>query len=88
MIDMPFRRQRTFSARKNIIYGTAHLSELQSKYNQQLILTAAAYNAVNRPSTIGWTPGLMGLVWSLSKTFPYEETRGYVRLVFTQSCIL
>lgn len=82
MIDMPFSQTKDlFQPEKNIIYGTAHLSELQSKYNQQLILTAAAYNASEQAIHNWMDTRFNGSSLEFIEDIPYEETRGYVRLV-------
>lgn len=70
-----------FDTRTNILLGTALLSQLQKKFNNQFILKTAAYNA-NEKAIHGW----LKTRWNhdpveFIEDIPYEETRSYVKLV-------
>lgn len=60
-----------FNARQNILGGTRFLRILANKFNGDLVLTVAAYNAGE------------GAVIKYRGVPPYEETRRYVRRVLT-----
>jgi soluble lytic murein transglycosylase len=71
----------------NIRLGTRYLEKMQSRFNNNLALATAAYNAgPNRIS--GWLPesGTMPAdLWI--ETLPYRETRNYVRRVLESRVI-
>lgn len=60
-----------FDARQNILGGTRFLRVLANRFNGDLVLTVAAYNAGS------------GAVDRYGGVPPYEETRRYVRRVLT-----
>jgi len=70
-----------YDTKTNILLGTALLSQLQKKFNNQFILKTAAYNA-NEKAIHGW----LKTRWNhdpieFIEDIPYEETRSYVKLV-------
>lgn len=65
----------------NIPIGSAYLRELWDKFNGQFILTVASYNA-SEEAIYGWLrTRFRGDTLEFIEDIPYEETRGYVRLV-------
>ena len=65
----------------NIPIGSAYLRELWDKFNGQFILTVASYNA-SEEAIYGWLrTRFRGNTLEFIEDIPYEETRGYVRLV-------
>lgn len=65
----------------NIPVGAAFIKKLQTKWNNQFILTVASYNA-NDKAIRGWLKTrYRGDTLEFIEDIPYEETRGYVRLV-------
>lgn len=65
----------------NIPVGAAFIKKLQTKWNDQFILTVASYNANDR-AIHGWLKTrYRGDTLEFIEDIPYEETRGYVRLV-------
>lgn len=65
----------------NIPVGAALLSQLQKKYRNQFILTAAAYNASEK-AIEGWLKTrLKEDPLEFIEDIPYDETRSYVKLV-------
>jgi len=73
--------------RRNIRLGTAYLGELMKKFNGNIVLATAAYNA--GPYRVkGWRPThqvIDGDVWI--ETIPYNETRNYVQNIMTYQAI-
>lgn len=65
----------------NISLGAYHLKELQDRFKGQLILAIASYNASERAIRNWLTTHYRGDAVSFIEEIPYEETRGYVRLV-------
>lgn len=65
----------------NVPIGAALLSQLQRKYRNQFILTAAAYNASEK-AIEGWIrTRLKEDPLEFIEDIPYDETRAYVKLV-------
>lgn len=65
----------------NVASGAALLSHLQKRYAGQFILTAAAYNASEK-AIEGWLKTrLKEDPLEFIEDIPYEETKGYVKLV-------
>ncbi len=65
----------------NIPVGAAFIKKLQTKWNNQFVLTVASYNANDR-AIRGWLKTRYhGDTLEFIEDIPYEETRGYVRLV-------
>ena len=60
---------RPFDYRQNIVAGTRHLAHLLKRFNQNISLATAAYNAGE------------GAVRKYKKIPPYKETQNYVRKV-------
>lgn len=65
----------------NVALGAALLSHLQKRYDGQFILTAAAYNASEK-AIEGWLQTrLKEDPLEFIEDIPYEETKGYVKMV-------
>lgn len=65
----------------NVPVGASLLADLQKKYQDQFILVAAAYNA-NEKSIQTWLETRLGEdPLEFIEDIPFEETRGYVKLV-------
>jgi soluble lytic murein transglycosylase len=65
----------------NIPVGASFLKKLEKQWNNQFILTVASYNASDR-AIHGWLKTrYKGDSLEFIEDIPYEETRGYVRLV-------
>lgn len=60
---------RPFDYRQNIVAGTRHLAHLLKRFNQNIALATAAYNAGE------------GAVRKYKRIPPYKETQNYVRKV-------
>ncbi|MFN7824182.1 MAG: transglycosylase SLT domain-containing protein [Pseudobdellovibrionaceae bacterium] len=70
-----------FKPEINIPVGASLLNQLQRRYRGQFLLTAAAYNASER-AIEGWLKTrLKEDPLEFIEDIPYEETRGYVKLV-------
>jgi soluble lytic murein transglycosylase len=71
----------------NIRLGTAYLSKMFRRFNENRILATAAYNA--GPHRVEkWLPGngnLDARIWI--ENIPYRETRNYVRRVLVDEAI-
>jgi soluble lytic murein transglycosylase len=65
----------------NIPIGASILSDLGKKYRGQFLLTAAAYNASERAIESWIKTRLNEDPLEFIEDIPYEETRGYVKLV-------
>lgn len=65
----------------NITLGTALLKKLRDKYQHQFILTAAGYNANDRAIQQWLKTRWKGDPLMFIEDIPYEETKGYVKLV-------
>lgn len=88
-IGLPFRgNHQLLEPAQNILLGTAHLSELLAKFDNNRILATAAYNAGAHRVT-GWLKDggdrLDADVWI--ETMPYHETRQYVQNVLAYTVI-
>ena len=65
----------------NIPVGAAFIQKISQKWNQQFILMVASYNA-NDKAIRGWIKTrFRGDSTEFIEDIPYEETRGYIRLV-------
>ncbi len=65
----------------NIELGSSYLRELLDRYKEQFIMTVASYNASEK-AIRGWIKSrYRGDVLEFIEDIPYEETRGYVKLV-------
>lgn len=73
--------------RRNISVGTAYLGELMQKFNGNIVLATAAYNA--GPHRVKrWRPAnevIKGDIWI--ETIPFSETRNYVQNIMTYQAI-
>lgn len=70
-----------FKPEVNIPVGASFLKKLELQWNNQLILTVASYNA-NDKAIQGWlNTRYNGNSLEFIEDIPYEETRGYVKLV-------
>jgi soluble lytic murein transglycosylase len=68
----------------NIRYGTFYLSQLVNKFNGQVALAAAGYNA--GPGRINkWRPARAMPMDVWIETIPFNETRQYVRMVLANA---
>lgn len=65
----------------NVPIGTAFLRELFQKYSGQYIPTIASYNASEKAILSWYKTRYRGDSVEFIEEIPYEETRGYVRLV-------
>lgn len=65
----------------NIPLGSAHLRELWDKYNGEIILAVAAYNASDRAISSWLKTRFRGDSLEFIEDIPYDETRDYVKLV-------
>lgn len=76
-------QQQLFSLTKNIHLGVAYLSHLSKHYNNQLLLTVAAYNA--GPTQVrAWLnayPLKEADIWV--ELIPFYETRNYIKSVMS-----
>lgn len=70
-----------FLPEKNIPFGTALLADLQKKYRNQFILTAAAYNANEKAIATWIKTRYRDDTLEFIEDIPYDETRRYVKLV-------
>ena len=79
--------QSLLDPRRNIKVGTAYLSELVKKFNGNIVLATAAYNA--GPHRVKrWRPTdqvIKGDIWI--ETIPFSETRNYVQNIMTYQAI-
>jgi soluble lytic murein transglycosylase len=65
----------------NIPIGSAHLRELWDKYNGEIILAVASYNASEK-AIVNWLQTrYRGDTLEFVEDIPYDETRDYVKLV-------
>lgn len=65
----------------NIPIGSAYLRELWDKYNGELVLTVASYNASEK-AILSWIKTrYRGDTIEFIEDIPYDETRDYVKLV-------
>jgi soluble lytic murein transglycosylase len=76
-----------FGVERNIEIGSAYLQSLNQRFNQNMVLATAAYNA--GPHKVSqWLPpheGLPADVWI--DTIPYRETREYTRAVISYAVV-
>lgn len=65
----------------NVTLGAAFLRNLMDQYDEQFVLTVASYNASEK-AIRGWMKTrFKGDALEFIEDIPYEETRGYVKLV-------
>lgn len=70
-----------FKPEVNILLGSAFIKKLLDKYEGRFVLTVAAYNASDR-AIQGWIKSrYQGHSLEFIEDIPYEETKGYVKLV-------
>lgn len=65
----------------NIPIGTAYLHQLMNHYNGQFVLVVASYNAAEDAIQTWVNTRWRGDTLEFIEDIPYEETRGYIRLV-------
>ncbi|OFZ19212.1 MAG: hypothetical protein A2Z20_05025 [Bdellovibrionales bacterium RBG_16_40_8] len=65
----------------NIPLGSAHLRELWDKYNGEIILAVASYNASEKAILSWLKTRYRGDTLEFIEDIPYDETRDYVKLV-------
>lgn len=65
----------------NIPIGAMHLKHLSEKFQNRFILTVASYNASEKAIYSWLQTRYKGDSLSFIEDIPYEETRGYIRLV-------
>ncbi len=65
----------------NIPIGSAHLRELWDKYNGEIILAVASYNASSDAIATWLKTRFRGDTLEFIEDIPYDETRDYVKLV-------
>lgn len=77
-----FDRAKLFDADLNIAIGAWYLSHLMKRFQNDLVLVAAAYNA-GPEAVAGWNGrnGSLADADAFVETIPYLETRGYVKKV-------
>ncbi|MDE8034747.1 transglycosylase SLT domain-containing protein [Actinobacillus equuli subsp. equuli] len=84
-MGLPFENDKDlFDPLRNIMLGTAHLNELNTKYPNNRILIAAAYNA-GASRVEKWLERSNGTLAmdEFIASIPFYETRGYVQNVLT-----
>lgn len=70
-----------YNPKKNILLGTSYLKRLLNKYDQNFILSVAAYNAGGTPVNRWLNELHPTTAFEFIESIPYEETRTYVRLL-------
>lgn len=87
-IRTPFRRSaELLNAKKNIRIGSAYLSMLLDRFDENMILATAAYNA-GPGNVLRWLPedgDLPADIWV--DTIPFKETRRYTQSVLSFSVV-
>lgn len=80
--ELPFEKnEQLYDPAVNVEFGAALLHDQLKKYDDQFILAVASYNA-NDQAIRGWMANrYKGDSLEFIEDIPYEETRGYVRLV-------
>lgn len=83
-----FKGEKTLlKPEKNIAMGTLYLAELLDRFDNNMVMATAAYNA--GPHRVKqWRPkydNLPGDIWV--ETIPFKETRGYVKNILTYQAI-
>jgi soluble lytic murein transglycosylase len=82
-----FKIEELFTPERNIQLGTYYLAQLRKKYDGNMLLASAAYNA--GPSRVNsWlrnSPDMDIEMWV--ETIPYKETRNYVKNILTYQII-
>ena len=80
--DIAFNRNEDlYDSGTNIRFGAALLREQLDKYHDQFILAVASYNANDQAIQNWMDMRFHGDALEFVEDIPYEETRGYVRLV-------
>jgi len=79
---MPFdKNEQLYDPAANVKFGAALLHDQMQKYNDQFILAVASYNANDKAIHNWMASRFKGDSLEFIEDIPYEETRGYVRLV-------
>lgn len=82
-LEVDFRSEMLFDSQYNIMIGCWYLSDLMDKFDNDLIISLAAYNA-GRGNVRKW---LQEKVWDGTESnlsqIPFPETRNYVKKVLT-----
>ena len=73
--------RQLYNPTRNILLGTAHLKSLLKQYNNNFILSLAAYNAGATPVNHWQKYITYNSPLEFIENIPYEETRTYVRLL-------
>lgn len=79
---LPFEKnEQLYDPAANVKFGAALLHDQMQKYNNQFILAVASYNANDKAIRNWMANRFKGDALEFIEDIPYEETRGYVRLV-------
>jgi len=83
-LDLDYEPETGLSTHDNLLAGAFHLSELLARYNGDLVLTLAAYNA-GAAAVDDWQKRFGKISADrFVELIPYQETRNYVRRVLTE----
>jgi soluble lytic murein transglycosylase len=75
------KSEQLYDPAMNVRFGAALLHDQFQKYHDQFILAVASYNANDRAIQNWMASRFKGDALEFIEDIPYEETRGYVRLV-------
>jgi soluble lytic murein transglycosylase len=82
VVHVPFHQaEDLYSPEINIPIGAYHLRQLWDRFQGQFILTVASYNASEKSIQQWLTTRFDGDPVAFIEEIPFEETRGYIRLV-------